>query len=73
VIIAQREHIDRITRFGETQTVFHLDTLDTALALIQALEQMSPHVGPLKETMLKRKEWCEKHLGELQKMQTKGE
>jgi hypothetical protein len=73
VVIAQREHIDCIRQFNETMTTFHLDTIESTLLLIQVLEQMSPHVGPLRETMLKRKAWCEKHLKELQKIRAKGE
>jgi hypothetical protein len=53
--------------------VLHLQTIDTTLTLIQALEQMSPHIGPLKVHMLKRKDWCEKQLAEVQKAQAKGE
>jgi hypothetical protein len=73
VIIAQREHNDCINQFTKTLTTSHLDTIEVTLALIEAFEQMSPHVGPLKETMLKRKAWCEKNLRELQKLQAKGQ
>ena len=49
------------------------DTIETALTLLQALEKLSPHVGPLRGEILEKKGWCEKQLRELQKAQAIGE
>ncbi len=47
----------------------HLDTIETALTLIQALEKLSPHVGLIKQELLEKKEWCEKQVRELRRKQ----
>lgn len=63
------EHFARVLQLSETMTASHIDTIETALTLLHALEQLSPHVGALRKEMLEKKQWCEKQLRELQKAQ----
>jgi hypothetical protein len=67
------ENFARVLRLSETMTASHIDTIETALTLLQALEKLSPHVRPLRSEMLEKKGWCEKQLEELQKAQAMGE
>jgi hypothetical protein len=54
-------------------TTSHLDTIETALVLLKALEYMSPHVEGMKREMLDKKTECEKALKALKVMWFHGE
>jgi hypothetical protein len=67
------ENFARVLQLSETMTTSHIDTIEMTLTLLQALEKLSPHVGPLKKEMLEKKAWCEKQLTQLHKAQAMDE
>ncbi|KAF2678467.1 hypothetical protein K458DRAFT_395008 [Lentithecium fluviatile CBS 122367] len=59
------EYFHRLLQFTETMTVSHLDTIETTLTLLEALEKFSPEVEPLRKEILEKKSWCESQLKEV--------
>lgn len=47
---------------NEEMVLSHLDTIDTTLAILEAITQMSPHIAALREEMLEKKQMCKETL-----------
>jgi hypothetical protein len=60
------EYVARLLQLSEAMIVSHLETIETSLTLLEAMENFSPHVIPLRKDMLEKKCWCENQLRELQ-------
>ena len=56
---------------AEEIAVSHLDTIDTALTLLEAFKEMSPHMEVLKQEMLVKSQVCEDHLIDLLPIQSR--
>ncbi|KAF2871926.1 hypothetical protein BDV95DRAFT_606495 [Massariosphaeria phaeospora] len=50
-------------------TSSHLDTIDTALVLLEALGHMSPHVAALRYEIVEKRKWCAEELEKLKAQQ----
>lgn len=53
--------------------ISHLDTIDTALVLLQALENFSAHVEQIEKEMLEKRLWCEEYMEKLQRLKSSRE
>ncbi|KAK7191179.1 hypothetical protein DPSP01_013516 [Paraphaeosphaeria sporulosa] len=59
-----RDHRDLVVA-SEKMIVSHLDTIETAFALLEIMDALSSHAEPMRREMLEKKQFCEKKLIDL--------
>lgn len=57
---------------AELMMLSHLDTIETTLTLLEAMEKLSPHVEPMRKDVLVKKKWCERKLEKLRSIRKIG-
>ncbi|KAL5408072.1 hypothetical protein PMIN06_005687 [Paraphaeosphaeria minitans] len=65
-----RDHHDLVEAF-EKMIASHLDTIETALALLEVMESLSPFTDLLKLDMLEKQQFCEEKLTDLSTLRSR--
>lgn len=63
------DHRDLIAAFKK-MIISHIDTIETAITLLDVMGALSPHTDSLNKEMREKKEHCEKKLADLLSLQS---